>query len=77
VDAGLKAMATDAGPPTVVGHNDGVTYHFFGDEHGLVIRGVGPRSGAATDWTWSRRTATRRSITTTRFGWSGATSWWA
>ncbi len=36
VDAGLKAMATDAGPPTVVGSPDGVGFAFFGDEHGLV-----------------------------------------
>jgi D-serine deaminase-like pyridoxal phosphate-dependent protein len=36
VDAGLKAMATDAGPPGVVGSPDGVGYAFFGDEHGLV-----------------------------------------
>jgi len=41
VDAGLKAMATDAGSPTVVGRHDGVAYHFFGDEHGLVTRGDG------------------------------------
>jgi len=39
VDAGLKALATDAGPPVVVGHGDDVAYHFFGDEHGLVTRG--------------------------------------
>jgi len=36
VDAGLKAMATDAGSPLVVGHEDSVRYEFFGDEHGLV-----------------------------------------
>jgi D-serine deaminase-like pyridoxal phosphate-dependent protein len=41
VDAGLKAMATDAGPPTVIGRGEGVTYSFFGDEHGLVTRGEG------------------------------------
>ncbi len=39
VDAGLKAMATDAGPAGVVGWTEGVDYHFFGDEHGLVTRG--------------------------------------
>lgn len=39
VDAGLKSMATDAGTPTVVGAGDGVGYHFFGDEHGLVTQG--------------------------------------
>lgn len=36
VDAGLKAMATDAGMPTVVGMEGEVEYLFFGDEHGLV-----------------------------------------
>ena len=36
VDAGLKAMATDAGPPWIVGHEESVQYAFFGDEHGLV-----------------------------------------
>jgi D-serine deaminase-like pyridoxal phosphate-dependent protein len=36
VDAGLKSMATDAGPPAVLGREDAVSYHFFGDEHGLV-----------------------------------------
>jgi D-serine deaminase-like pyridoxal phosphate-dependent protein len=37
VDAGLKSMATDAGPP-VLGDMAG-TYAFFGDEQGLVTRG--------------------------------------
>ena len=36
VDAGLKAMATDAGPPVVVGHEGASTYRFFGDEQGMV-----------------------------------------
>lgn len=36
VDAGLKAMATDAGVPLVVGHEDTATYQFFGDEQGMV-----------------------------------------
>lgn len=40
VDAGLKAMATDAGTPLVAGHEGGVSYQFFGDEHGLVTRGL-------------------------------------
>ena len=39
VDAGLKAMATDVGSPLVRGHEDSVTYEFFGDEHGLVTNG--------------------------------------
>ncbi len=37
VDAGLKSMATDAGVPTVVGHENS-TYNFFGDEQGMVTR---------------------------------------
>jgi D-threonine aldolase len=41
VDAGLKAMATDAGPPTVVGRDS--EYAFFGDEHGMVTDGSAPR----------------------------------
>jgi D-serine deaminase-like pyridoxal phosphate-dependent protein len=36
VDAGLKSMATDAGPAVVRG--GGGTYAFFGDEQGLVTR---------------------------------------
>ena len=40
VDAGLKAMATDAGPPAVVGLESTSTFAFFGDEHGLVTRDV-------------------------------------
>jgi D-serine deaminase-like pyridoxal phosphate-dependent protein len=36
VDAGLKAMATDAGVPVVVGHERTATYAFFGDEQGMV-----------------------------------------
>jgi D-serine deaminase-like pyridoxal phosphate-dependent protein len=43
VDAGLKAMATDAGAPTVVDAAGDVAYHFFGDEHGLVTRGADDR----------------------------------
>ena len=41
VDAGLKSMATDAGPATVVGF-DLATFAFFGDEQGLVSSGAGP-----------------------------------
>ena len=36
-DAGLKAMATDAGAPVIVGHENDAVYDFgFGDEHGFV-----------------------------------------
>jgi D-serine deaminase-like pyridoxal phosphate-dependent protein len=38
VDAGLKAMATDAGPALVEGH-DAANFGFFGDEQGLVAPG--------------------------------------
>jgi D-serine deaminase-like pyridoxal phosphate-dependent protein len=43
VDAGLKAMATDAGSPLVVGHERDSQYHFFGDEQGLVTNWPGGR----------------------------------
>ncbi len=40
VDAGLKAMATDAGPPHVLaGAGAGARYVFMGDEQGAVIGG--------------------------------------
>jgi len=41
VDAGLKSMATDAGPATVVGFEE-ASFAFFGDEQGLVASGAGP-----------------------------------
>jgi D-serine deaminase-like pyridoxal phosphate-dependent protein len=44
-DAGLKAMATDAGPPSVWGHESTCTYGFSGDEHGRL---------ASTGTTWAR-----------------------
>ena len=38
IDAGWKAMATDAGPPDFLGGApDGATYEFMGDEHGCVV----------------------------------------
>ena len=39
VDAGLKAMSTDAGSPLVAGHETASLFHFFGDEQGLVTDG--------------------------------------
>lgn len=37
-DAGFKALATDAGQPKIIsGAPDGASYHFMGDEHGLVV----------------------------------------
>ena len=39
VDAGLKAFATDAGPPVPMSAKfEGCAYRFFGDEHGLLMR---------------------------------------
>lgn len=47
IDAGLKAFATDAGPPTVhSGAADGAQYRFMGDEHGAIIGADLPRLGA-------------------------------
>ena len=43
VDAGLKALATDAGPPVPTGDFTGCAWSWFGDEHGLLVR---PTSGA-------------------------------
>jgi D-serine deaminase-like pyridoxal phosphate-dependent protein len=45
VDAGLKAMATEAGPPPILaGAAEGSAYRFMGDEHGAIVppRGVDP-----------------------------------
>jgi D-serine deaminase-like pyridoxal phosphate-dependent protein len=47
VDAGLKAMATEAGPPRVLAGADAdAQFVFMGDEHGMLVtpdRGVDPR----------------------------------
>ena len=38
LDAGLKAFATEAGPPAILaGAPEGSTYRFMGDEHGAVV----------------------------------------
>jgi 3-hydroxy-D-aspartate aldolase len=45
VDAGLKAMATEAGPPPILaGAPEASQYRFMGDEHGAIVppRGVAP-----------------------------------
>ena len=43
VDAGFKAMSTDADPPQVVaGAPEGSRYFFMGDEHGALV----PSSGS-------------------------------
>ena len=47
IDAGLKAFATDAGPPVVLaGACDDARYRFMGDEHGAVIGSNLPGLGA-------------------------------
>ena len=47
IDAGLKAFATDAGPPVVLsGAGDDARYRFMGDEHGAVIGSDLPGLGA-------------------------------
>jgi len=45
VDAGYKAFATDADPPTPWPPGAGLTYQFYGDEHGMVLGGDGLRLG--------------------------------
>ncbi len=46
VDAGLKAFATEVGPPTVLaGAPDGAVYRFMGDEHGALICKAGGLPG--------------------------------
>lgn len=42
VDAGLKAMATDAGPPQVLAGAEGARYIFMGDEQGALVGGTTP-----------------------------------
>ena len=38
IDAGLKAMATEAGPPSILeGAPQGSTTRFMGDEHGMIV----------------------------------------
>jgi len=47
VDAGLKAMATAAGPPQILkGAVDGATTRFMGDEHLAVIAPEGKEAPA-------------------------------
>jgi D-serine deaminase-like pyridoxal phosphate-dependent protein len=46
VDAGLKALSTDAGPPVVVaGAPAGSRYVFMGDEHGAIVSEGGELPG--------------------------------
>jgi 3-hydroxy-D-aspartate aldolase len=50
IDAGLKSMATEAGPPWVLkGAPEGSTTHFMGDEHSMIVAPEGddaPNYGA-------------------------------
>jgi 3-hydroxy-D-aspartate aldolase len=47
VDAGLKAFATEAGPPQILkGAVEGSSYRFFGDEHGAVVAPKGETAPA-------------------------------
>jgi 3-hydroxy-D-aspartate aldolase len=50
VDAGLKAFATEAGPPQILnGAVEGSRYRFLGDEHGAVIPPAGNKPPALGD----------------------------
>jgi 3-hydroxy-D-aspartate aldolase len=65
IDAGLKALAFDSGPP-VVWNRPGVTYAGASDEHGkLVIGGGRNRCVSARKSGSSLANATRRSTVTT------------
>ncbi|WBH17870.1 DSD1 family PLP-dependent enzyme [Sphingomonas radiodurans] len=47
IDAGLKAFATDTGPPAILaGAGESARYRFMGDEHGAVIGPDLPGIGA-------------------------------
>jgi len=77
VDAGLKAMATEAGaPPILAGAPEGSAYHFMGDEHGASCRrGASPRPSSASASPSPRPTATQPSTSTRPTMWSAATPW--
>ena len=50
IDAGFKALCTDAGPPAVAfGAPAGSTYHFMGDEHGAIVDPAGTRQWSIGD----------------------------
>lgn len=47
IDAGLKAFATEAGPPPVLsGAGEQARYRFMGDEHGAILGSDLPRIGS-------------------------------
>ena len=73
VDAGLKALAFDSGPPTVW-DEPAATYERASDEHGrLALGGATNRRGSATRCGSCPATATRPSICTTGTSASAAT----
>ncbi len=49
IDAGLKALASDAGPPGVLAPNPNAVYFFFGDEHGGLAGGGALDIGARVE----------------------------
>ena len=49
VDAGLKALSMDSGPPRVFGRADGLSYRPGGDEHGVLEVADGARMPAVGD----------------------------
>jgi D-serine deaminase-like pyridoxal phosphate-dependent protein len=49
IDVGLKALASDAGPPSVLGPNPNAVYFFFGDEHGGLAGGGAFEIGARVE----------------------------
>jgi hypothetical protein len=74
VDAGLKALAFDSGPP-VVWNRPGVTYAGASDEHGklVVSEGAGSRRASASGSGSSPAIATRPSTVTTGMSAAGET----
>lgn len=50
VDAGLKAFATDAGPPVPLAVGADGRFTFFGDEHGMLTGAVRPSVGERVEF---------------------------
>ncbi|KAI8612689.1 hypothetical protein BC830DRAFT_1135570 [Chytriomyces sp. MP71] len=49
LDAGLKAVSLDSGPPVVVGYENTLTYKSGGDEHGIVSCATDPEPSPLPD----------------------------
>jgi D-serine deaminase-like pyridoxal phosphate-dependent protein len=45
IDAGLKALSADAGPPVLAGNPPDSLYVFMGDEHGAIVSDAGRLPG--------------------------------